>query len=185
MRLFFIPLVFSVVACDDPTVPPGTPDARRLAVAIEETVAPDAVVDACGDIYFVTHDSDATNAVFITVEDSLAWDASNAGVPLTRTYVLPDPAVWVMAQWGNDLTYEHCNDVLEPGRGSAVDGEAPAVQGTITVTVEPMGPPLNAVEYPGMATIELEDVVFEDADGNQEAIQSIEFPPVSVGWLPG
>jgi hypothetical protein len=145
-------------------------------------VQPPPVVFGCSDVVVVASNTANTRALIVSVLDGLAEDAARTGLPVSATYTLPHPDVQIVAQWGHDVTDLRCTDV---GMPVVIDGEAPAVSGTLTIDVVPDGVYLPW-DHSGEATLWLEDVVLENqATGDQRTLTTLELAGVGVGWYPG
>ena len=182
----FILPVLALAACD-PTPGLGAYEAAMEELErIAQTVLQPPNVAGCGDVSAHVYNDADTRAVVIHVDDQLAWDAANSGLPISASYTLPHPDVTVRAVWGDRVTILECNDVLDPNNAPDIRGEADAISGTLHVTVTPQGGEIFPWQFPGDADLELEDVTFEHTPtGAQKTVGSAILEDVFVGWLPG
>lgn len=165
------------------TTPTGTRPVGGLADTLAAVVAADARVESCSDLLIAASDPDDTALVYLAVEGGLAEQARIAVKPIETTFQLPHPDVRLVAVWGAHLRdWYGCNDVIyqEP----VIDGEAIAMGGTVTITVETSKGASKFQPY-AMADAVLTDVEFETEDGTTEVLDDVSWLDQFIGWYPG
>jgi len=168
----------AVAACDGSPAEVGPSPLDDFA-----RVIPDAPEQGgCSDVFMYGAFGNSSRAILLSVRGDVAQEAADNGQPLSISYTLPHPDIDLVAQWGTELTQNLCNDVVIPG--TVIDGEAPAVSGTVHLTIEPDVGYQGFFEATGDAFVELEDVAFENpATGvTRTATTSLS---AYIGWLPG
>jgi len=179
------PLVLFAIACDaqpdpDQGLTAQEHDGAQLERALTALLQPPAV-GGCGDIHVYAGSTSDGHAMFLDVSGAYIEDAY-AGGALELEFVLPHPDVELVVQWGTDLTINECDDVM---MGTpVVNGEATAVEGLVLVDLELLLAKPLPWDMSSLATIRMEDVVFETASGAQRT-WSIDLGSMSVGWMPG
>jgi len=110
-----------------------------------------ASAGGCGAIGFNAINADQTIALMIYIDQGQAVAAD-----LDRTFTVGDPGVTVTLRRGVNLREMMCSDIISESR---VDGESPAIGGTVHVTTSGSGD-TTCGSTSGLA--ELRDLVFED-----------------------
>lgn len=123
-------------------------DCVTTTLGVEYTLAP---AGGCGAIGFHAINSDQTVALMIYIDQGQFVAAD-----LDRTFAVGDPGVTVMLRRGVNLREMMCNDFISESR---VDGESPAIGGTIHVTTSGSGD-TTCGSTSGQA--EVRGLVFED-----------------------
>lgn len=136
----------------------------------------------CGDVFMWAATEDDKLAVVLQWQGA-ATEAAETGA-FQETSTLPDARVSVSLQVGQMLTAGFCTDILGMP-GHQVDGEAPAVAGTVELTVRPTG----EQQFPtANADLTLDGIVFDIVFGTeveQWRIDRLELEDILVGWLAG
>ena len=178
-------LTLFAVACDvEPEPDTGLTvqeqEDAQLARTLSQLLQPPEV-GGCGDIFVHASSIHDRHAMFLTVAGATIEDAYDGGAT-ELTFVLPHPDVDLTVQWGRDLTIHACNDAIV---GSpVVNGEAVAVEGTVHIDLELLLTTPQPWDMSSLATITMEDVVFQTANGAQRT-WSVDLGSPTVGWLPG
>ncbi len=123
-------------------------DCATTTLGVEYRLVP---AGGCGAIGFNAINSDQTVALMVYIDQGQAVAAD-----LDRTFSVGDPGVTVMLRRGVNLREMMCNDVISESR---VDGESPAIAGTIHVTTSGSGD-TTCGSTSGRA--EVRGLVFED-----------------------
>ena len=108
-----------------------------------------------------------------------AWDGSG----FDRSATLPRSAVRVSLVVGRMLSAGYCTDISMPG--VRVDGDAPAVSGTVDLVVRPDAGGFKPGSH---ADVTVRDIVFEIVQGGEVQhwrIDLFELHDISVGWFAG
>ena len=108
-----------------------------------------------------------------------AWDEE----AFDQTEQLPQPQIRVGLVVGRQLSATYCNDVLMPG--PRVDGDAPAVAGSVALVVRPDAGGFRPGSH---ADLSLQDVAFEIVRGTDTetwVVDHLELQDISVGWFAG
>lgn len=86
-----------------------------------------------------------------------------------------------ISEWDIDMSDYYCNDAVEIEPQLLNNWEA--VDGNITISVDNITP--NGIMTLYDITIYLDNIIFQDDDGNLKKITTLTFSNVNVGWLPG
>jgi hypothetical protein len=116
------------------------------------------------------HNDELVAGLYDTMDDSV-----------TVSWSLPDAAVELELLVGSGLREYPCNDV---GFMGTIDDTLTAVSGTATLTLERTSDTYEAWEKPADATLDLQDVVLENATGDVVTVDDLVLEH-HVGWLPG
>lgn len=133
----------------------------------------------CGDVIFFAVDSDDEVMVTFTA-DGLVAAALGAGTEMTTVVEFPSDDVELKAEQGSRISDATCDDVIE-NAGPRIQRSWTATSGTATVRIRPAASSLDG----GRGDLVLEDVVFTSEDGDEVALELLEWVDVSVGWYPG
>ena len=118
----------------------------------------------------------------VVIWEGAATEAVEAG-SFEETVELPDERVTVTLQTGAKLSQGLCNDIILPDY--RVDGEAPAVDGTVSLNVQPNGDEVFDTAAADLTLTNIEfDIVF-GTETEQWLVESLELEDVLVGWLAG
>lgn len=183
-----------VGACGDPgtgtggtnpgTTGTGTNAATGLADTLQRVGDDEAQVESCGDLLIAGSSPEDKHLLVLTVGGDLAEQARVSGKPVQATFTLPHDDVQLFAVWGAHLRdWYACNDVIF--EHPVIDGEAHAISGTVSVTVESSKGATKFMPY-AMADAELADVTFETDDGTEtEMLEELTWLDQFIGWLAG
>jgi hypothetical protein len=158
-----------------PSSPPTASPAGRTFTQADFTRS-----GGCGDVFIWTTNADDTMALTVQWDRAAttAWEQEGFDDSMT----LPQPAVQVFLVVGAELSQTYCTDIGGMGR---VDGQAPAVSGTVELTVTPQA---GGFEPAGTADVTLRDVAFDVVQGTETEtwrIDQLELEDLNVGWFAG
>lgn len=166
-----------------PTISPGpTSSPSPTAAGRVFTAADFTKSGGCGDVFMWATTEDDTFAVVVDWREA-ATKAVEAG-SFDETVSLPDPDVSVSLQVGTMLSAGFCTDIAGMP-GHRVDGNAPAVSGTVELAVRPNGDELFDT---AQADLTLHDVVFDvtvGGEAQQWRVEQLELRDILVGWFAG
>ncbi len=133
----------------------------------------------CSDMVVVAGNAIDTQAIVLSVLDTLVADAQSMGMPVHAEYAATDAALVLEARAGIMVTINECNDVVFPK--VEIDELWLPTAGMVIIDVVPSGQDL------GTATVELVDVLFERQQPGPAPIlvPSLILEGLNVGWLPG
>lgn len=143
----------------------------------------------CGDVYIHGRNLDDTVGIKFTdgLNLNLAEMAHNTGSDTSTTVfdLAVSPETLTITE-GTHVTYESCNDALDPSINVTTSRTWKPISGTATITLTPDGEPTSWGGYPATAVLVLENVVMSPTDDNTITI-SLENLTIAtfVGWLPG
>jgi hypothetical protein len=165
----------------DDTGDTGTPAA--LPVDFPATLTEDG---GCADIYLYANDP--ADTVFVAFE---SWDLGIVATactdgPQSLVLPLPDARLTLVAQVGESLSQNACNDVIE--ESPVIDRAWTASAGTLTLDVSPRPDITCDDEWDRYsdAVLTLDNVTFTPDDGGEGAVTVESFSiSAGVGWLPG
>ena len=143
----------------------------------------------CGDVYIHGRNEDDTVGIEFTdgLNLNLAEMVHNTGSDTSTTVfdlaVSPDT---LTVTEGTHVTYESCNDALDPSINVTTSRTWKPISGTATITLTPDGEPTSWGGYPATAVLVLENVVLSPTD-DSTVTMSLENLTITtfVGWLPG
>lgn len=137
------------------------------------------VQQGCSDLVVFAHDAADERAIFIWIDQGLAQDVIDTGVPAHVEVAATDPSVLLDARSGTNVTMNECDDVLKPGVD--IHETWRPTSGTLIIDVVP-GEFLYAD-----ATVELVDVVLarETYPGPAPITVNLTLSDINVGWFPG
>ena len=143
----------------------------------------------CGDVYIHGRNQDDTVGIEFTdgLNLNLAEMAHNTGSDTSTTVfnleVSPDT---LTITEGTHVTYESCNDALDPSINVTTQRIWKPISGTATITLTPDGEPTAWGAYPAIAVLVLENVVMSPTDDSTVTINLENLTITTfVGWLPG
>ena len=171
----------TVSATPTPTPTPSFSPSPSSSLAGRLFTQPDfSKIGGCGDVFVYATSPDDTIGVTIQWDQaaSTAWEESGFNDSAT----LPKPEVQVFLVHGSRLSETYCTDI--GGMGS-VNGQAPAVSGTVEIAVTPDA---GGFEPSSHANLTLSDVVFDIVEGTateQWRIDQLDLRDLSVGWFAG
>ena len=105
---------------------------------------------ACADLILVAADAEASEGLFLTIDDGLVDQVVESGQPVVSRYQVGDDRIELRWVTGSNVYAGHCG--LDSGEPWQVDSVEQAVAGEITVELTPSS------EGP-ILTVELRDVM--------------------------
>jgi hypothetical protein len=126
---------------------------------------------ACGDLMFVAANPDATQGLFLSIDDALVQQA-HAQAQLGREYELDDDRVELRWVSGRNVYAGHCGH--DNGEPWEIDAVQEASSGRVVVELE-------QDDHALVLSIALEDVVLEPLD--EWRAQGYELPPLHFDEL--
>ncbi len=142
--------------------------------------------EGCADIYLYAHDpADTVFIAFESWELGVVATACTDGPP-SLVFPLPDAMLTLVAQVGESLSQNACNDVIE--QSPVIDRAWTATAGTLTLDVRPRPDVTCEDEWARSsdALLTLYNITFTTDDGGDGAVTIERFSlSAGVGWLPG
>ena len=203
-RRWLVLPIFLIAACGSPPSPTSAPTPIASATTAPPTAtatpaptpAPTATstpagrvfgasdftqTGGCGDVFVYATGPD--NTMSVTIDWREAASSAWAGGGFNGTKQIPDGALDVTLNVGQQLSALYCTDIgME---GPRVDGTAHATSGQVEITVTPDA---GGFEPASHADVSLHDVVFEVLQGVEVQhwrISELVIQNVSVGWFAG
>ena len=148
--------------------------------------------DGCSDFLFFDRNADDSSLLELRGQ-GLAESAHESGEAISVTYdigALPDD-IRLLIKYGTNLSYELCNDALDPNIEVVVEDSFIPVNGTLTLTVTPNGESMGMGDFPSNLEVQVQNSDFCADIGNGETHHENCFHVDSytatafIGWLPG
>ena len=197
-------LPVTLIACGEKEA-----DTAEMDTSTQDTATEDTAIDTgnqgvfiladmlnqpsgCSDFTFFDRNEDDT--IMLEVQgQGLAESAHVAGDAQSFTYQLGElPSDFrVVVSFGTNLSYELCNDALDPAIETVVDKRYLPVNGTMTLTVTPDGDPMGMGDFPAELQVDIQFVDFcaDIGDGNthhEDCFNVDDYTgAAAIGWLPG
>lgn len=145
----------------------------------------ETTIDAAGCSDMSVFGATADGSIGITLSTGFEFApvaaAVDAGTTLTTTHDVSEFAQ-LSVLVGNNVMYPECNDALDKDAYS-IDQEWPATAGTVEIVIVPEeNPPEFGTQ--GFATVTITGLEVSYG-GTTEALETVVFEDVAVGWLPG
>jgi hypothetical protein len=159
-----------------PSPTPTPPSSGRIFTQADFTKS-----GGCGNVFMWAATEDETFAV------TMQWNVGQPGEAreFDETVSLPDAEVQISLQTGTMLSQGFCTDILGMP-GHRVDGDAPAVSGTVRLNLDPNdgGEPFST----SLADLTLDNILFDIVFGTeteQWRVEGLVLEDILVGWLAG
>ncbi|MEC7987796.1 MAG: hypothetical protein VX278_21690 [Myxococcota bacterium] len=205
--LLILPL--ALLACseketDTATDDTGTEDTDTDDTASEDTEEdtshPDSFIledflerpSGCSDFLFFDRNTDDTIVLELQGQ-GLAEAAHASGGAQTFTHDLAALSAdfRLEVNFGTNISYELCNDALDPNIVRVLDTKYLPVNGRMTLTITPNGEPMGMGDFPAELHIQIQGADFcaDTGDGSTHHENCFNVndysATASIGWLPG
>lgn len=205
--LLILPLV--LLACGEKESDTATEDTDTEDTASEDTATEDTEDDTnlpepfiledvlenpsgCSDFLFFDRNGDDTIVLELQGQ-GLAEAAHASGGAQTLTYDLEElPSDFRLeANFGENLSYELCNDALDPNIVRVLDTRYLPVNGSMTLTITPTGEPTEWGGFPADIQVQIQGADFcaDTGDGSTHHENCLNISnynaTAAIGWLPG
>lgn len=137
----------------------------------------------CGDYVLSAANTEDTTGLIVS-GIGLAQQAHEIGEAITIGYDLPAKDIHIVAQVGEHITSEICNDtpVVEP----VIELSYTPTAGSVTVTITPEGEPSAHGGFPASIEVVFDNVeLSEDTETHVPVIIESLSLTAGIGWLPG
>jgi hypothetical protein len=129
---------------------------------------------ACADLILVAADAEASEGLFLTIDDGLVDQVTDSGQPVQMRYDVGDERIELRWVSGSNVYAGHCG--LDNGEPWQVDMVEQAISGEIIVELEP------AAEGPILA-VELRDVLLSPLGEGFAKAEAHELPELRLDDL--